>query len=547
MYQPKENIWKVEFNLNYDKVTDYVKEKEKNFKKTQNSLENMKNIFNDYLSITKKYSEQIQNLALKLKPLANTIEGDLTQAIQSVLLFNSDSLETFIKEMNKIINAPTMESKNTNHYEFSEFCKSYQPALSELFTNYCIYIEEIEKYERYLMNKEMGFYNADTKISKTNGQMVLKNNIKTVLEKKKNYTEKVEPLNILIDKLVELGAKEEEIINEEYFNICNKFVNKLNECLEIQKENYKAQLLVLDDLYKIIKSEKLENFNSGIQQYSLHCLSIYINAKNIKRNKDNENIPNQKNDFDIYKKITLKNIENIIEEMKKNGLEITEKDLKDLEVEKIKDFIERKTKIICDNKEDDFTEEDKNKIINYIKEEKEYRLFFLQILNNERVKGGGISNIKIFNYIGDIFRAIKDKIIENDYREFKYISIISMTYFYALDDNKKKYLVDFIKDDERIKNTDFWEKCLIEAINVDGKKSDKKESQKIKEKEDFKKQFIIFSNTISIISNMKNFELDESLIKEFISLVEKKYKFTEMQKKQINESLDPFIISNKKK
>ena len=87
--------------------------------------------------------------------------------------------------------------------------------------------------------------------------------------------------------------------------------------------------------------------------------------------------------------ITLENIENIIKEMKSDGLEITEKDLKDLEKEKVKDFIEKKCKLIS-SKTENISEEDKNKLIKYVTEDEEYRSFFLQILNNDRAKGGEI-------------------------------------------------------------------------------------------------------------------------------------------------------------
>ena len=74
--------------------------------------------------------------------------------------------------------------------------------------------------------------------------------------------------------------------------------------------------------------------------------------------------------------ITLENIENIIKEMKSDGLEITEKDLNDLEKEKVKDFIEKKCKLIS-SKTENISEEDKNKLIKYVTEDEEYRSFFL--------------------------------------------------------------------------------------------------------------------------------------------------------------------------
>ena len=54
--------------------------------------------------------------------------------------------------------------------------------------------------------------------------------------------------------------------------------------------------------------------------------------------------------------------------MKRNGLEIKEEDLEDFEIEKIKDYIENKIKYIYDKKDENFNEEDKNKIIKYFED-----------------------------------------------------------------------------------------------------------------------------------------------------------------------------------
>ena len=471
MYKPKENIWDIESSNNYEEVTNYIKKKTEKLEKIKQDLLNIKDLFKNYISITKKYCDQIAVLALQLKPEANTNEGNLTQAIQGILLFNSVSLETLANEMEKICKSSKRKDKNDSGINIlDEFSKIYQSTYSNLLNNYGIYITEIEKYEKYLMNEEMGFNNEEKIIHKANSQNIqnktsgeiksyssnninkvekitctkLTNNIEKVLEAKKNYIKEIEPVNNIINKLVEHGLNEEKLLNEEFSNILKMFLDKLNECLEGQKKKYEGQSSVLADLYAKIKSEKIENLKSGIQEYPLHCLSVYINIKNIARNKGNnsqEVVLNQKSkDFEIYKNITLENIDNIIKEMKKNGLEIRAKDLEDLEKEKVKDFIERKSKLVSEKTDENFSKEDKDKLIEYFKEDEEYRSLFLQILNNDRAKGGEIFNKNIFLYMGEIFENINDLVLEkNDYRFFKYVSIISMTYFIT-EKNKKRYL-----------------------------------------------------------------------------------------------------------
>ena len=151
MYKPKENIWDVESSNNYEEVTNYIKKKTEKLEKIKQDLLNIKDLFKNYISITKKYCDQIAVLALQLKPEANTNEGNLTQAIQGILLFNSVSLETLANEMEKIFKSSKKKEKNDSGINIlDEFSKIYQSTYSNLLNNYGIYITEIEKYEKYL-------------------------------------------------------------------------------------------------------------------------------------------------------------------------------------------------------------------------------------------------------------------------------------------------------------------------------------------------------------------------------------------------------------
>ena len=566
MYKPKENIWDVESSNNYEEVTNYIKKKTEKLEKIKQDLLNIKDLFKNYISITKKYCDQIAVLALQLKPEANTNEGNLTQAIQGILLFNSVSLETLANEMEKIFKSSKKKEKNDSGINIlDEFSKIYQSTYSNLLNNYGIYITEIEKYEKYLMNEEMGFNNEEKIIHKANSQNIqnkasgeiksyssnninkvekinctkLTNNIEKVLEAKKNYIKEIEPMNNIINKLVEYGLNEEKLLNEEFSNILKMFLDKLNECLEGQKKKYEGQSSVLADLYAKIKSEKIENLKSGIQEYRLHCLSVYINIKNIARNKGNnsqEIVLNQKSkDFEIYKNITLENIENIIKEMKKNGLEIRAKDLEDLEKEKVKDFIERKSKLVSEKTDENFSKEDKDKLIEYFKEDEEYRSLFLQILNNDRAKGGEIFNKNIFLYMGEIFENINDLVLEkNDYRFFKYVSIISMTYFIT-EKKKKRYLFEFIKDNNKLKFMDFWKKYSKFVVELDMENDITKKELITEQSTKTKYKFAAFSNTLTIVNNMVNFGFDKNFIKEFINFAENNYSLTKEQIGQIED------------
>ena len=558
MYRQKESIWDVETNNNYEKVTEFINEKSSNIIAIRKGINDIKDVFKDYIQITKTYCTQIASLALKLKPLANTIWGDLTQAIQGILLFNSISLENLAKGMGEIFKNSKMKKRDSGVSGLEEFSNIYQVQLSDLISNYCLYITELEKYERYLMNKEMGFDNdvnsnsnkGENNKDNTNNTInqsstpndnkieKLTNNLETVLSFRKKYLDKVGPMNALVHKLVEFGIKEEKLLNEEFLNISKIFVGKLNECLEGQKKKYEDQNSVLLELYNKIKSEKFDNINSGIQEYSLHSLSIYINAKNLDRNKiknGKQYALNQKGEeFEIYKNITLKNVENIMKEIKRNGLEIKEKDLEDFEIEKVKDFISKKVELMFNKTDDNFSGEDKNQMVKYFQENDDYILFFLQLLNNDRAKGGEIFNINIFKYIGEIFKNINDIVLKKDnYKYFNYVSILSLTYFIQ-EGNTKKYVYECIKDNKKLKDLNFWQKYAKFIIKYETDKIPKEKENEINNKSE-KLKLTGFANILAIVNNMVNFGLEQDFIDKFISFCATTFSLTTEQIQQIKE------------
>ena len=584
MYKQEENVWDVESNNNYEKVSQYIDKKIKNITNTKEALTSIKDVFQEYIKITKNYCNELAMLALKLKPQSNTIEGELTQAMQSLFLFNSVSYEILVKAMEEI-NKSSKLKKDSGVSGLEEFYKIYQIHLSDLLNKYCVYINEIENYEKYLMNEEMGIKiepkissaneltletpqskkRSQTKIvpNKSNNVKMninnnninninekkepekLTNNVKKVLEARKEYLNKIAPTNDIVKKLVEFGLNEEKLLGEELFNISKLFADKLNECLEGLKKKIEDQSLILSDLHKQLKEEKLENLNSEIQQYSLHCLSIYINAKklarksskNIGKDKKFETLGQKSEEFKIYKNITLENIENIVKEMQNNGLEIKKKDLEDLETEKRKDFIEKKTKHFADNTEENFTENDKNELMKYFIEKEDYRLFFLQRLNNDRAKGGEICNKNIFNRVGEIFRCINDEILKTeDYLSFKYISIISMTY-YLNENNKKIYIYEFIKDNEKLKDIEFWKKYSKFVVEFEIENELKKNEEASKDKEKLRRNFAAFSNVLTITNNMVNFRFSNDLVDKYISFSKEYFSLTKEQIDQIMELL----------
>ena len=164
-------------------------------------------------------------------------------------------------------------------------------------------------------------------------------------------------------------------------------------------------------------------------------------------------------------------------------------------------------------------------------------LFFLQRLNNDRAKGGEICNKNIFNRVGEIFRCINDEILKTeDYLSFKYISIISMTYFLN-ENNKKIYVYEFIKDNEKLKDLEFWKKYSKFVVDFEIKNELKKNQEDSKDKEKLRQNFAAFSNVLAITNNMVNFRFSDDLVDKYLTFSKEYFTFTKEQMDQIMELL----------
>ena len=114
-----------------------------------------------------------------------------------------------------------------------------------------------------------------------------------------------------------------------------------------------------------------------------------------------------------------------------------------------------------------------------------------------------------------------------------------MTY-YILEENtnKKKYLYNFIKDNNKLKEINFWKNYIKEIVDLDIKKDLGNEVEYIIDENIQKKiNFIAFSNVLSITNNMVNFGFDKNFINNFINFTEINYSLTKEQIQQLNDMI----------
>ena len=223
-------------------------------------------------------------------------------------------------------------------------------------------------------------------------------------------------------------------------------------------------------------------------------------------------------------KLNRDEIINIFEKIKNTNIEINESDIKLIEYEKNYKKIKEVLVDIFIYPEK-YSENHKNSLINFFEEDTNYILYFIKLLNDHRAKGMFALSEFTFKYLGEIFKSLNNLILSKHNMElFKYILILSQTYYNLSDkDKKKKYLFSFIKDFPNYSNIQFWEDYLKELVNYDLRKSGKKDvnldklnldSMNKGEKENLINCF--FSNLLTTTKSMADFNLEKQFVKDFV-------------------------------
>ena len=192
-----------------------------------------------------------------------------------------------------------------------------------------------------------------------------------------------------------------------------------------------------------------------------------------------------------------------------------------------------------------FTEDDKNNLMKLLIKHHN-RVIFLHKLNDYRTCS--LFELKekeyqilteLFNFLIDISRK------EKDYHCVEMSIILSKTY-YRLDNKKKIYIQNSIKNNILFKTKDFWEELLIYSISkeiIRSKKGDEKENE---EQLNEKSANIVFSQLLSLIDNMFDFDVDGEMIKQIIEPRIEYYKVGDKFKKTINDYIQTKLKAKKK-
>ena len=392
----------------------------------------------------------------------------------------------------------------------------------------------------------------------------------------KIYNEFIEACNIHKNKIKEYVCQISQKIKEIILFFFISFRGVYNQPLEII-EKYIGELNDLDE-YKEIDNIINQNYmsNNNLKKsepikYNLKSFKLlkqinYFKKQNnlnkeknedIKLNEENKNNANNNNninnrnivkalddDFDKLYYIcddafmfTIKTIFENYELIEKENIDINFEENKNKTQRYIMKIIEN-INYSDDKKRNELSKEEITDLINLLNVH-DNRIIFLQKLSDYRVKGKYILSDKDFIILSQIFNFICDNMkIKSDFRVAELLIIISQTY-YTVNKKGKKYLQSSFKDNELFKQKMFWEDYLTYSINKEIIKMLKVEGniQEDKEITDYKYSNIIFTQILTLIDIMHEFNLDSQTIKDILQPKIIFYRLNDEFKGTINEEI----------
>ena len=544
-----------EENTNKDhsaQINKIISSQREEIKRIQLFLNSIIDIYKEYINISKEFSKKLENLALKIKPDGKTFEGQLVQALQGTLLFNSNSLNEMTEEMNNIFNKQNKNGidENDGVETFEHFTEVYFEQYNKTMDSYKIYESGVESYENYLIKKELGLikdgdecYIKDNNKDTNNGNKANHNNNKTnnnnnnlhdnhkdVYINQQKFLNNMRACNDILKNLFDYFSDEKNTMREQLFYYCQSFNENILSCLNKQNETCLNQKIILENLNKTQKLKGLEDkeLNKHFLKpnaYSLNCLKMEEEDGEEKKDNDVLQIKNKN-------KLNIEQTLHILQTFRNNNLLLNEQDKtkekEEYNKQEIADIID-----ILFNKTFLYDDTLKQKLLSLLND-KIYQLYFFKLLNKYRTKGKFVLNKTALKNLGYLFQYLNEFITnEIDINLFKLFFIMCLTFYYQDSETYKRYyLLKYVENHQNFKNKKFWEQYLSGLISLDiesykGYDKEKDEGQDI--------NYITFSNIISVTKSMSDFHLGKEFINEFLEEITKsKYNLDGDQRIQLN-------------
>ena len=543
---------------------EYIKMLDKN-KTLMEFGEKIYNLYSEIKNATREYCEKLNQITKQLNPNTQNNIGILQKIINDILINSTNAIDKainlFEQEKNTNINLNFFEDYKN---KIDEFKKEYQEKSEVLNITKKAYFEEMNKYEVYLINKELKLdektndnennikdnKKKDKKKDKINS---LNNNHKKAYEQQEKYINAKNDLKISLQKMIFYINAERKYVFQSLNQSCETFIKSiklyianLKKIIEEEKNVCKEHPINNDE--DLIKEEDMINTILKDELYSFKFLSYERNiyeeedSKNKKKKKDKND--NLKID-NLLEQLKIDNMMRIIKELEHHKIIFNEDNSNKISVLENKLIIESLTDFIINNPIK-FKDDNKNNLISLLKINRDNQNSFMQFLNNYRAKGLFVQKKETIIILCDLFTFIIEMAVKNnDYKIIQYAIILSSTYCYIDensikkdkkkaetddDDDDKIYMSHYLKKSKIFKEKSFWLNYMKELINDELEKITLRKENSFNQKQ---KDFAVYSSVFALIKNMIDFDLDFNFINDELTDIFAQYKFKDTEKLDI--------------
>ena len=172
--------------------------------------------------------------------------------------------------------------------------------------------------------------------------------------------------------------------------------------------------------------------------------------------------------------------------------------------------------------------------INSISDPSVHKFFFSLLsqfrTNNRFERSKNLIDLLSKGFIILLDNAEKNKLFDN----VKHSIILAQTFYYPDENNKKVYIIEYIKNHKWIKNASFWRLFIEDQIKKEFLRFEKvfpdanfsiENNENLNKKVLEKLNEVVFSQLLTFISNMGDFEIDKRIILKIIDEFVKKYNY----------------------
>ena len=537
--------------------------------------EKLFDIYEEIKMATNEYCEKLRQISKELNPNEKNNEGKIQKVIYDILIYSIEELEIAMKSFKK--------KKSQNYKKFDEYNIQFEDFNKELVNNIELfdskrkeYIEEMKKYEAYLINKELGSQDniendnnkkENKKKDKNKDKNTLNDNHAKVYEKQETYIEHKNKLRDFFKKAFDDINSERMLVYQSFSRNCIIFHQVINEGLKnidkiIQNEesfikndinNSSDDLIDVESMINNLMKDEFYSFKFlSIDKNKLRKISIEDDPTNKKKKKDKKDKKEILNVDNLLQNINDDNIISLISNIRNHNIKLNKDNM-----DKIKIFEERKViESIIDliiREPDKYDDNNKNKLMTLLDSSVENHYSFMKYLNNYRTNGLFELKKPTIIILCDLFNYIVEKAAQNnDYKMVQYTFILSLTYYHYDDKNSentddncnKIYMSKYLKNSKPFHDKNFWVNYFQSLVFDEEEKLIKRNEGPISGK---KKSVIAYTTVFTLIKNMADYDLDFNFIYEIIQEIFTRYKFKDSEKSALVNYLMSEIEKNSKK